>query len=75
MNRIPDYLPGRTSAAHAVCSVPSFLPEDGVISPDVALELAVPIAPFDVHTDGVYSFATYFRGFPVRGESCAVVWW
>ncbi|CAN0016319.1 unnamed protein product [Ectocarpus sp. 13 AM-2016] len=27
--------------------------------------MAVPIAPFDVHTDDVYSFPTYFRGFPV----------
>lgn len=63
-----------TSAADAVCSVPSFLHGDGVTSPDGALEMAVPIAPFDVHTDGVYSFPTYFRRFPVRGESCTVVW-
>ncbi|CBN79663.1 expressed unknown protein [Ectocarpus siliculosus] len=54
-----------TSAADAVCRVPSFLHEDGATSSDGALEMTVSIAPFDVHTDGMYSFPTYFRGFQV----------
>lgn len=67
----PSFLP----ELDAVCSVPSFLPEDGVSNPGGPLEMAVPVTGFHVGADGVYSFAVYFRGFPVREESRAVVWW
>ncbi|CAM9404789.1 unnamed protein product, partial [Ectocarpus sp. 6 AP-2014] len=66
-----------TYAADAVYDVPSFRHQDGVTSSDGAVEMAVPIAPFDAHADGVYSFATSFRYFPrasrTDDETCAAL--